>query len=162
MAKTLTIKDPVSGESYTLEYTRKTVEIMEKQGFIADDVDRKPMTMLPALFAGAFLAHHRWVKKDVIDRIYARLPRKTSFFLSWWRCITNPFCPSWKSLSRMVMTRETWTGRRTGKRVAVQQTGGRWRQSPRSPFRLHGKVLSGLSLLSCYRNDLRAVLGDGL
>ena len=48
MAKTLTIKDPVSGESYTLEYTRKTVEIMEKQGFIADDVDRKPMTMLPA------------------------------------------------------------------------------------------------------------------
>ena len=76
MAKTLTIKDPVSGESYTLEYTRKTVEIMEKQGFIADDVDRKPMTMLPALFAGAFLAHHRWVKKDVIDRIYARLPRK--------------------------------------------------------------------------------------
>ena len=31
MAKTLTIKDPVSGESYTLEYTRKTVEIMEKQ-----------------------------------------------------------------------------------------------------------------------------------
>lgn len=24
----------------------------------------------------------------------------------------------------MVMTRETWTGRRTGKRVAVQQTGG--------------------------------------
>ena len=76
MAKTLTIKDPVSGESYTLEYTRKTVEIMEKQGFIADDVDRKPMTMLPALFAGAFLAHHRWVKKDVVDRIYARLPRK--------------------------------------------------------------------------------------
>ena len=56
MAKTLTIKDPVSGESYTLEYTRKTVEIMEKQGFIAEDVDRKPMTMLPALFAGAFIA----------------------------------------------------------------------------------------------------------
>ena len=33
MAKTLTIKDPVSGENYTLEYTRKSVEIMEKQGF---------------------------------------------------------------------------------------------------------------------------------
>lgn len=27
MAKTLTIKDPVSGENYTLEYTRKSVEI---------------------------------------------------------------------------------------------------------------------------------------
>lgn len=76
MAKTLTIKDPVSGESYTLEYTRKSVSIMEKQGFVAEDVDKKPMTMLPALFAGAFIARHRFVKQDVIDRIYARLPRK--------------------------------------------------------------------------------------
>ena len=76
MAKTLTIKDPVSGESYTLEYTRKSVEIMEKQGFIAEEVERKPMTMLPALFAGAFIARHRFVKKEVIDKIYARLPRK--------------------------------------------------------------------------------------
>ena len=42
MAKTLTIKDPVSGENYTLEYTRKSVEIMEKQGFVAEEVDRKP------------------------------------------------------------------------------------------------------------------------
>ena len=74
MAKTLTIKDPVSGENYTLEYTRKSVEIMEKQGFVAEEVDRKPMTMLPALFAGAFIARHRFVKKEVIDRIYARLP----------------------------------------------------------------------------------------
>lgn len=76
MAKTLTIKDPVSGENYTLEYTRKSVEIMEKQGFVAEEVDRKPMTMLPALFAGAFIARHRFVKKEVIDRIYACLPRK--------------------------------------------------------------------------------------
>ena len=76
MAKTLTIKDPVSGENYTLEYTRKSVEIMEKQGFVAEEVDRKPMTMLPALFAGAFIARHRFVKKEVIDRIHARLPRK--------------------------------------------------------------------------------------
>ena len=49
---------------------------MEKQGFVAEEVDRKPMTMLPALFAGAFIARHRFVKKEVIDRIHARLPRK--------------------------------------------------------------------------------------
>ena len=67
MAKTLTIPDPISGKTYTLEYTRKSVEQMEKQGFIAEDVQKKPMTMLPALFAGAFLAHHRYVKQDVID-----------------------------------------------------------------------------------------------
>lgn len=34
------------------------------------------MTLLPALFAGAFLAHHRFVKRDVIDAIYAKLNHK--------------------------------------------------------------------------------------
>ena len=76
MAKQLTITDPTSGVTYTLEYTRKTVEMMERQGFIAADVEKKPMTLLPTLFAGAFLAHHRSVKRDVIDNLYARLTHK--------------------------------------------------------------------------------------
>lgn len=76
MAKQLTIHDPSTGVTYTLEYTRKTVEMMEKQGFIAEDVEKKPMTMLPALFAGAFLAHHRFVKREIIDNIYKKLTHK--------------------------------------------------------------------------------------
>ena len=76
MSKTLTIDDPTTGVTYTLEYTRKTVEAMEKQGFNINKVEEQPMTMLPALFAGAFLAHHRFVKRDVIDNIFARLTRK--------------------------------------------------------------------------------------
>ncbi len=76
MVKQLTINDPVSGVTYTLEFTRKTIELMEKNGFIVADVERKPMTLLPALFAGAFLAHHRFVKRDVIDAIYAKLNHK--------------------------------------------------------------------------------------
>lgn len=76
MAKQLTINDPVSGVTYTLEFTRKTIELMEKNGFIVADMERKPMTLLPALFAGAFLAHHRFVKRDVIDAIYAKLNHK--------------------------------------------------------------------------------------
>ncbi len=76
MAKTLTISDPISGKTYTLEFTRKTVALMEQQGFIAEDVNKKPMTYLPALFAGAFLANHKFVKRDVIDNIYSRLGRK--------------------------------------------------------------------------------------
>ena len=76
MAKQLTINDPVSGVTYTLEFTRKTIELMEKKGFVAADMERKPMTLLPALFAGAFLAHHRFVKRDVIDAIYAKLNHK--------------------------------------------------------------------------------------
>ena len=34
------------------------------------------MTTLPALFAGAFLAHHRFVKQDVINDIYSKLTHK--------------------------------------------------------------------------------------
>lgn len=64
------------GEDYTLEFTRRTVAEMEKKGFIASDITEKPMTTLPALFAGAFLAHHRFVKSDIIDNIYSKLTKK--------------------------------------------------------------------------------------
>ena len=64
------------GKDYTLEFTRRTVAEMEKKGFIASDITEKPMTTLPALFAGAFLAHHRFVKSDIIDNIYPKLTKK--------------------------------------------------------------------------------------
>ena len=64
------------GKEYTLEFTRRTIKQMEDEGFVARNIDDRPMTLLPALFAGAFKAHHRFVKQDVIERIYARLPRK--------------------------------------------------------------------------------------
>lgn len=76
MAKQIIIKD---GEhTYTLEYTRKSVATMEKQGFVAAEVDKKPVTLLPALFAGAFLAHHRFVKQDTIDKLYSHIKDKDS------------------------------------------------------------------------------------
>ena len=64
------------GTKYTLEFTRRTVEQMEREGFVADDLKAKPMTMLPTLFAGAFKAHHRYVKPDVIDEIYSKMTNK--------------------------------------------------------------------------------------
>lgn len=76
MVKQLTIKDNSSGMVYTLEYTRKTVQMMEQRGFNINEVDAKPMTMLPALFAGAFLAHHRLEKPNTIEKIYDSLPYK--------------------------------------------------------------------------------------
>ena len=64
------------GVDYTLEFTKRTVAEMERKGFSANDVETKPMTTLPALFAGAFLANHRFVKPDKIDKIYASLTNK--------------------------------------------------------------------------------------
>lgn len=76
MSKQLIIIDPKTKDKYVLEYTRKTVSIMERQGFVAENVNKQPMTMLPTLFAGAFLAHHRTLPQEVIDRLYARMPHK--------------------------------------------------------------------------------------
>lgn len=74
MAKQLTFT--YDGKDYTLEFTRRTVAEMEKKGFIASDITDKPMTTLPALFAGAFLVHHRFVKEDIINDIYSKLTKK--------------------------------------------------------------------------------------
>lgn len=64
------------GKEYCLEFTRRTVEMMERNGFVASDFRDKPMNTLPALFAGAFLANHRFVKQDVINAIYAKMTDK--------------------------------------------------------------------------------------
>ena len=64
------------GKDYTLEFTRRTIKQMEDEGFVARNIDDRPMTLLPALFAGAFKAHHRFVKPEVIDEIYANMPNK--------------------------------------------------------------------------------------
>jgi hypothetical protein len=64
------------GTDYTLEFTRRTVEQMEREGFVAEDIKTKPMTLLPTLFAGAFKAHHRFVKPEVISDIFAKMTNK--------------------------------------------------------------------------------------
>ncbi|WP_314156382.1 DUF5055 domain-containing protein [Stomatobaculum longum] len=74
MAKTLEFT--YKGKDYVLEYTRKSVQEMEKRGFVAADADTKPMTVLPMMFEGAFLAHHRFEKKEVIDEIFSKMSDK--------------------------------------------------------------------------------------
>ena len=64
-------------KEYCLEFTRKSVELMEKNGFVAGDITAKPMTVLPALFAGAFLANHRFVKNEVINEIFSKMTNKS-------------------------------------------------------------------------------------
>lgn len=71
------LKFTYQDKEYTLEYTRKSVAQMEKSGFVASNIEEKPMTTLPALFAGAFLAHHRFVKQEIIDEIFSKLTNKS-------------------------------------------------------------------------------------
>ena len=74
MSKQITFS--YKGHDYTLEYTRRTVQEMERDGFVVGDVESKPMSALPALFAGAFKSRHRFVKRDLIDEIYENMPNK--------------------------------------------------------------------------------------
>lgn len=55
---------------YTLGFTRESVKRMESSGFVLGDIGNRPMTILPALFAGAFIAHHPKVRRDLIDEMY--------------------------------------------------------------------------------------------
>ena len=74
MAKTINFE--FEGVQYNLEYTRKSIEIMERRGFKISDLEEKPVTTFPALFAGAFLAHHKFTKPEIIDKIFDKVPNK--------------------------------------------------------------------------------------
>lgn len=64
------------GKDYCLEFTRKTVRQMEDGGFVAARVTEAPMTILPDLFAGAFLANHKYTKRETIDEIFDKMKNK--------------------------------------------------------------------------------------
>ena len=77
MSKSITITDKISGKVYTLEFNRKAVEILERQGFVVSEISDKPMTVLPTLFRGAFIMHHASVKRDTVDALFERLSNKS-------------------------------------------------------------------------------------
>ena len=67
------------GKEYTLEFNKKTVRDLERDGFVAGQVSDKPMTMFPMLLHGAFQMHHRKLKESIIDEIYEAIPDKEGF-----------------------------------------------------------------------------------
>ena len=71
------LKFTYQDKDYCLEFTRRSVEQMERSGFVASDIKDKPMTVLPALFAGSFLANHRFTKNEVINEIFSKMTNKS-------------------------------------------------------------------------------------
>ena len=69
------------GKEYTLEFTRESIKQMEREGFVLEDVAKKPMLTLPVFFAGAFKAHHRFdTKQKKIDEIFEKFSNKQALF----------------------------------------------------------------------------------
>lgn len=71
-----TIKFTYDKTKYTLEFTRNSVKEMEAEGFVLEETQTKPVTNIPILFHGAFLANHSDVDDSVIEEIYSKLPDK--------------------------------------------------------------------------------------
>lgn len=88
MAKTITIEH--EGHDYTLEFTRRTVAEMEQNGFVISDITEKPVSVLPELFAGAFKAHHRLLKREIIEDIYDGIADKQDFIVKLAEMYTEP------------------------------------------------------------------------
>lgn len=65
---------------YTLEFTRASIQKLEARDFDITEVKSKPMTYLPLIFAGAFLAHHPYIKKELVDEIFDKFKDKAGLF----------------------------------------------------------------------------------
>lgn len=66
------------GTDYVLEYNRKAVEFMERQGFVVSELAEKPMLMLPMAFEGLFFKNHKNAKKTDIDEIFDKFKDKSA------------------------------------------------------------------------------------
>lgn len=64
------------GETYTLEYDRMSVKLLEEHGFKLEEFLDKPMSNVELAFTGAFIKNHKKVKQTTVDEIYKELKGK--------------------------------------------------------------------------------------
>lgn len=64
------------GKSYLLETNRKTVESLERQGFVMNELSDRPMTLIPMFYRSFFKTHHPTLKNEEIDKIWKSLKNK--------------------------------------------------------------------------------------
>lgn len=63
------LKDTETEKTYTLRFTRNTVRKMEQNGFDVSDLEKHPMSRVPEMFHGAFLADQPFMKREQTDKI---------------------------------------------------------------------------------------------
>lgn len=70
------------GDTYTLEYNRSTVKLLEQAGFVMDEFLKKPMTNIELVFSGAFIKNHKNIQQTTIDEIFAKLQNKDKMIVT--------------------------------------------------------------------------------
>lgn len=78
------------GKDYVLTYTLRTVKQMSDNGFNIDEAGSNPITGIPKLFAGAFLANHRTISPAKIDEIWAQICDKEAFITALVELYNDP------------------------------------------------------------------------
>lgn len=74
MAKT--IQFAYKNTDYILEFNRRTASETEKLGLALSEISDKPATMVPILFSGAFRLHHKGIRQQLVDEIFAWMNHK--------------------------------------------------------------------------------------
>lgn len=59
----------VDGKDYTLEFSRNSVALAEREGFTITDISDSIMNLLPELFYYAFKMHHPEVTHEFTDDV---------------------------------------------------------------------------------------------
>ena len=77
------------GESYTLEYNRMAVKLLEASGFVLEEFLEKPMSNIELAFSGAFVKNHRKLSQTIIDEIYAKTKDKKTLIVYLQNMITE-------------------------------------------------------------------------
>lgn len=76
MNKRITIHDKESGETFTLEYTVSSLEIMEGWGFRMEDIDSVITTRTMQLWRGAFIANHPTLGRKRVEELLLKMKNK--------------------------------------------------------------------------------------
>lgn len=79
------------GETYTLEYDRTTVALLENTSFKLDEFLDKPMSNIELAFAGSFLKNHNKTPQTVIDEIYKKTPNKKALIVTLRNMISESY-----------------------------------------------------------------------
>lgn len=80
-----------NGVDYTLEYNRRAIEYIEKQGFQINELSTKPMLMLPLAFEGLFFKNHKKVTKTIIDEIFDKFTDKENLISTIAEMLTETY-----------------------------------------------------------------------
>lgn len=79
------------GETYTLEYNRTAIVLLENSGFKIDEFLEKPMSNIELAFSAAFLKNHPKLEQTKIDGMFKSLTNKNNLIITLHKMIRESY-----------------------------------------------------------------------